>query len=242
MMEAALLKTYRTWRLYTSPERLRMRKVCGSWIRRLPPGSTVIEVGGGTAFLKSTIELAVPGVNYFSGDISPTNVTAVVLDAQELPIRSNCADAIIALEVLEHIKSPQSMVAEMSRVMRRGALAIVTVPFMFGIHDYRDYQRLTPLGFETMIQQHGLELVETVQRGGTFVAASGLFRTLLQRRIIGEPADWRAQSKRHKARWLVSTMVMTPWSLITWTALGLDRLLDPNSNSASGFFFLLRKS
>jgi SAM-dependent methyltransferase len=237
-----LLATYRGWRLYIAPERLRMRKVCREWIRHVPPGGFVLEIGGGTAFLKDTIANEVADVRYVSGDISPTNVTGIVLDATALPMASNVADAVLALEVLEHIERPEAMIGEVARVLRSGAIAIITMPFMFGVHDFRDYQRYTPLGFATLLARHGLELVETRQRGGTFVASAGLVRTLLQSAIIGQPADWRAQGRSRKVRWLIATVVMTPWSLITWTAVGLDQVLDRSSKSPPGYFFLVRKS
>lgn len=240
-MATFALALYRNWRLYIEPERLRMRKVCRQWIRRTPPGGLVLEIGGGTAFLRSTIEKAVPGVRYFSGDIAPTEATGIVLDATALPLADASADAVLALEVLEHIEQPEQMISEVARVMRDDAIGIVTVPFMFGVHDFRDYHRFTPLGFQTLLNAYGLELDEVRQRGGTFVAATGLVRTLILNSIVGKPKDWRAQGLRKKVLWVVATVVLTPWALVTWTAVGLDRLVDRSSQSPPGYFFLIRK-
>jgi SAM-dependent methyltransferase len=233
---------YRNWRLYIEPERMRMRKVCRRWIQQTRPGGLVLEIGGGTAFLRSTIEKAVPGVRYFSGDIAPTDATGIVLDATALPMADASADAVLALEVLEHIEQPEQMISEVARVMRKDAIGIVTVPFMFGVHDFRDYHRFTPLGFQTLLEEHGLELDEVAQRGGTFVAATGLVRTLILNSIVGKPKDWRAQGLRKKILWVVATVVLTPWALVTWTAVGLDRVMDRSSQSPPGYFFLFRKT
>jgi SAM-dependent methyltransferase len=238
---AFALSFYRNWRLYIEPERLRMRKVCGEWIGQTRPGGFVLEIGGGTAFLKSTIEREVPDVRYISGDIAPTNATGIVLDATALPIADSSADAVLALEVLEHIEQSEQMISEIARVMRKDALAIVTVPFMFGVHDLRDYHRFTPLGFETLLGEYGLELAEVRQRGGTFVAATGLVRTLILDTIVGKPKDWRAKGLRKKILWTVATVVLTPWTLVTWVAVGLDQALDRSSQSPPGYFFLIRK-
>jgi SAM-dependent methyltransferase len=94
---------------------------------RFRPGAFVLEVGGGTAFLRPTIERLIPDVRYVSGDISPTNVTGVVLDATALPIASERADAVLALEVLEHIERPDAMIAELGRGLVGDGLASIKV-------------------------------------------------------------------------------------------------------------------
>jgi SAM-dependent methyltransferase len=241
-LTAAALWGYRQWRLGIEPERLRMRKAVRDWIGQCAPGVRVLEVGGGTSFLRPVIEREVPGARYVSGDIAPTNNTTVVLDATALPMADGSVDAVLALEVLEHMPSPELMLAEIARVLRDDGLAIVTVPFMFGVHDFRDYFRYTPLGFGTLLERHGLELADVRQRGGTFVAATGLVRNLILNRIVGEPKDWRARGLRKKVLWLVATVVLTPWTVVTWAAMGLDGLFDRDSKSPPGYFFLCRKS
>jgi SAM-dependent methyltransferase len=236
------LRGYRHWRLFIEPERLRMRKAVRDWMRQCAPGSRVLEVGGGTSFVQTVIEREVPGAHYVSGDIAPTNNTTVVLDATALPMADASVDAVLALEVLEHMPRPERMLDEVARVLRVDGLAILTVPFMFGVHDFRDYLRFTPLGFSTLLERHGLELADTRLRGGTFVAATGLVRTLILNAIVGEPKDWRARGTRKKVLWMIATVVLTPWALITWAAMGLDGLLDRESKSPPGYFFLCRKT
>jgi SAM-dependent methyltransferase len=241
-VRSVALTGYRQWRLFIEPERLRMRKAVRIWIRQCAPGSRVLEVGGGTSFLQPVIEREVPGAHYVSGDIAPTNNTTVVLDATALPMADASVDAVLALEVLEHMPQPERMLGEVARVLRVDGMAILTVPFMFGVHDFRDYFRFTPLGFSTLLERHGLELADIRQRGGTFVAATGLVRTLILNAIVGEPKDWRARGIRKKLLWMVATVVLTPWTLITYTAMGLDGLFDQESKSPPGYFFLCRKS
>lgn len=238
---AVALSGFRKWQLYIEPERLRMRACVRRWVREWRPGSKIVEVGGGTSFLRRVIEGEVPGALYISGDIAPTNQTTVVLDATALPFATGSADAVLALEVLEHIPEPQRMIDEAARVLRPGGSLVITVPFMFGVHDFRDYHRFTPLGFTGLLEKAGLTLVDTVQRGGTFVASTGLIRQLILNTIVGNPLDWRAQGPTKKVLWLVATGVLTPWAAVTWTAYALDRTLDRSSKSPPGFFFLCRK-
>lgn len=237
------LRGYRAWRLYTEPERLWMRRCIRRWARQWPAGSTILEVGGGTSFARSAVEAEVPQSLYVSGDIAPTNSTTVVLDAAALPVADRVVDAVLALEVLEHMPDPQTLLNEAARVLRPGGRLVVTVPFMFGVHDFRDYYRYAPLGFSEMLGKCGLSLIETVQRGGTFVAATGLVRNLLLNSVVGDPNDWRAQGARKKALWLVGTAaVLTPWTPVTWAAFALDGLLDRQSKSPAGYFFLCERT
>jgi SAM-dependent methyltransferase len=49
-------------------------------------------------------------------------------DAAALPIRDRCADAVLLLDVLEHLAEPDRAIAEAHRVLRPGGVLIVSVP------------------------------------------------------------------------------------------------------------------
>lgn len=238
---SAALWLYRNWRLWIEPERLRMRRAVLHWTKDCDK-ARVLEIGGGTSFVRSRIEKQCEGVTYISSDISPTDQTDMVFDANDMPFEDGSVDVVLAMEVLEHMPDPAVTVAEVSRVLRPGGIAVVTVPFMFGVHDFRDYQRFTPLGMETLLGEHGMHVADMRRRGGTFVAASGLVRHLILTSIVGEPKDWRAQGRRKKLLWLVATGVLTPWVLVTWLAMGLDAAFDRSSANPPGYFFLCRKA
>jgi SAM-dependent methyltransferase len=232
---------YRWWRLWIEPERVKMRSVVRRWIATCAPGSRILEVGAGTSMLKSVIERHVPDVYYISGDVAPTDNSDVIFDATAIPMADAVVDAVLALEVLEHIAVPEAMLAEISRVLKPNGLAIITVPFMFGVHDFRDYHRFTPLGFATLAERCGLSVEQTALRGGTFVSATTLLRTLILNNIVGEPKDWRAQGRQKKVLWLIATAVLTPWAPVSWAAMGLDTIFDRASKSPPGYFFLCRR-
>jgi SAM-dependent methyltransferase len=236
------LRAYRHYRWFSSPERMRMRGAVRRWVRSCDMSGVLLEVGGGTSMLRTVIEREAPGVHYVSGDIAPTDATHVVLDAACAPIRDESVDAVLALEVLEHLDDPRKMIFELGRVLAPDGVLIVTVPFMYGVHDYRDYFRFTPLGFETLLAGSGLELQETDRRGGSFVAAAGLVKTMIRNKILGDPGDWRAKGARKKVLWLIVLVVELPWVPIMWLAMCMDRVFDPASKSPPGYFFLCRKT
>jgi SAM-dependent methyltransferase len=49
-------------------------------------------------------------------------------DATELPIANSCADAVLLLEVIEHVAEPERVLAEAHRVLRPGGVIIISVP------------------------------------------------------------------------------------------------------------------
>ena len=197
------------------------------WLKDSPPGTKLVEVGAGTAFMEPVLRRDIPDLLYVKGEIAPMENTTVVFDAAAFPMADASVDIVMALEVLEHMPAPQHLLDEAARVLRPGGHLVLTVPFMFGVHDLRDYYRYTPLGLRTLLEPRGLSLTETVVRGGTFVAATGLVRNLILNTIVGRPKDWRARSRTKQLRWAVSTIVLTPWTVITYLAYALDWLLGP---------------
>jgi len=49
-------------------------------------------------------------------------------DAHKLPFKANTFDAIFCLEVLEHVNSPERVLREFMRVMKKGGYGILLVP------------------------------------------------------------------------------------------------------------------
>ena len=218
-----------------------MRACVRRWIRQHRPSGVLLEIGGGTSMLRPLIEREAPGLSYLSADIAPTDATSVVLDATDLPVRDGSVDVVVALEVLEHVDEPGRMLAEIDRALGPRGLLVLTVPFMYGIHDYRDYFRFTPLGLEQLLANTGLELRETERRGGTMVSAVGLVRSMIRYRLIGDPGGWRARGLQKQATWIAITILEVPWVPLMWCAMGVDRVIDRGSHNPPGFFFLCAK-
>lgn len=77
------------------------------------------------------------GCTYVGVDISETAVRAarqagleaqVIPDTSSLPFASASFDAVLAVEVLEHLFDPRAAALEMFRVLRGGGLLLATVP------------------------------------------------------------------------------------------------------------------
>jgi ubiquinone/menaquinone biosynthesis C-methylase UbiE len=67
-----------------------------------------------------------------AGEIqAPASITAASGDATAMPFPDGTFDLVIAAEVLEHIPADQGALNEISRVLRPGGIAAVTVPAWF---------------------------------------------------------------------------------------------------------------
>jgi len=73
--------------------------------------------------------LAVAAAMAEAGEIqAPASITAATGDATRMPFPDGSFDLVIAAEVLEHIPADQGAMNEISRVLRPGGVAAVTVP------------------------------------------------------------------------------------------------------------------
>ena len=50
------------------------------------------------------------------------------LDARALPVSTGEADAVVAVETIEHLENPRAFVRELARIARPGGLVVVTTP------------------------------------------------------------------------------------------------------------------
>lgn len=95
----------------------------------------VLNVGGGPTRYR-------PHETTLNIDVFP-NVD-VVGDAHRMPFRAGAFDSLFSVAVLEHVHSPETIVAEMIRVLRPGGLLYAEVPFIFFFHGYpNDFRRYT---------------------------------------------------------------------------------------------------
>jgi len=87
-------------------------------------------------------------------------------DAENMKFEDDAFLSIICLEVIEHTTSPHALISEMYRVLETGGTLLVTVPFVFEIHDKSDYFRFTRQGLEYLFKD--FRSIEITPHGGMF--------------------------------------------------------------------------
>jgi len=95
-------------------------------------------------------------------------------DIFDLPIPDDSINTVLCTEVLEHLEYPHQAIDEFHRVLKVGGFLIMTVPFVYPVHDKYDFFRYTPMGLEFMLKDSGF-LVSKLEP----LAGSGLTFAIL---------------------------------------------------------------
>lgn len=141
----------------------------------------VVDVGCASRW----IEQALPqGCEYIGLDYPATGRNLygahpdVFADAARLPFGDESVDCIVLFEVLEHVAEPRSALAEAARVLRPGGRLLLTMPFMYPMHDEpHDYQRFTRHGLSRETEKAGLT-VKHLEGSLTAIETAGLLMCL----------------------------------------------------------------
>ena len=107
-------------------------------IQHLGPDAKILDLGAGT-------QRRAP--NVINLEIEMTPEVDIIADGHFLPFHNDTFDAVISEAVLEHVRAPNRVVAEIYRVLKPGGQICIAVPFLQGYHaSPHDYQRWTVPG------------------------------------------------------------------------------------------------
>jgi SAM-dependent methyltransferase len=163
----------------------------------------------------------------------------VIYSGDRLPFADGSFDTVLSVQVLEHTPHPAALVAEMSRVLSREGLLILTAPFQFRLHEVpHDYFRYSPHGLRQLCGDAGLELTEVHQQGSLWSVIGHKINSYLAFRVARITDLAQAMGKHgHEAPSVNRTRLWTlPWVAPSMIGLALgarvlDRLLfDPEES------------
>jgi SAM-dependent methyltransferase len=126
----------------------------------LPAGALVLDAGAGecphaTLFAHTRYIKLDRGIGDKLWDYSKVDVLG---DIGALPFRDGVFDAVVNIQVLEHLREPGTSIAEMARVLKPGAQLILTTVQCWEIHQHpNDFFRFTRYGLEYLFDKAGLE-------------------------------------------------------------------------------------
>lgn len=95
------------------------------------------------------------------------NTADLLWDGKTIPMEAGSVDSVLLTEVLEHCFTPEDVLQEAHRVMKKDGAVLATVPFLWPLHDvpYDEY-RYTPFSLEKLFQNSGFSRIEITALGG----------------------------------------------------------------------------
>jgi len=96
--------------------------------------------------------------------------------AYDIPAEDGEFDSAICTAVLEHLEEPELALKECHRVLKRGGVAIYSVPFIWHLHEEpRDFYRFSKYGLKHLFEKVGFEIIEIKALSGFWVTFGQLF-------------------------------------------------------------------
>jgi SAM-dependent methyltransferase len=159
-------------KLFPTAHRILVEKVIRRELPKLKGRILVIGAGSNPygSFLDASAQVVVTDIRDDFGVIDQ------IVDAHDMPFDDSFFDAVLAIEVVEHLADPAMAIREFHRVLRCGGRAIISIPFMFHIHaDPEDYQRFTQSGIRKICQK--FSNITIIPIGGRGAVISDLLTT-----------------------------------------------------------------
>jgi SAM-dependent methyltransferase len=142
-----------------------------SAVRRIfERGGLVVDIGGGLRIDEARGDKADPKrvamfgkyltdarVQYKVTDYTAQYHPDFVEDIHQLSFANDSIDSLFCLAVLEHVYDPKKACEELTRVLKKGGLGLIYVPFMYRYHanvteDYKDYYRYSKDGIGYLLR------------------------------------------------------------------------------------------
>jgi SAM-dependent methyltransferase len=154
----------------------------------------VLDIGAGTGFGRRFLDEEqtqyIPTDLRSARDSSDPLITRrgqkpeVLCSGYELPFRDCCFDVVMAHSLLEHVRRPEGILAEASRVLAQNGTLVISVPFCFPVHGFPDdFKRWTCEGLKLEVERVGFEAANAVPLGNSFYSLALNFNLLLRHQL-----------------------------------------------------------
>jgi len=153
-----------------------------STLKEIPTGSRILDAGAGELQYKSLCS----HLNYVSQDFAQYDGEGdgkglqtgawgqteldIVSDITAIPEPDESFDAIMCIEVFEHLPEPIKAIKEFSRLLKPGGHLIITAPFCSLTHfaPYHFYTGFNRYFYEEHLSKNEFKIVDLVENGNYF--------------------------------------------------------------------------
>jgi len=137
----------------------------------------VLDVGGVREAQRGAFRLDGFGGACLAVNVSVSKRPHIAADGARLPFADGQFDTVLCSEVLEHVESPDPVLAEIFRVLSPKGLLLATVPFLYPIRmDPGDFGRRTGEQWRNALTRLGFTQIEITPQGGFLAIAADMFR------------------------------------------------------------------
>lgn len=92
------------------------------------------------------------GHTYVGCDFRAGKGVDLILDVEDIMLKSDSVGTVICVDTLEHVKNVYKATSEFHRILTTGGLLVLVSVMNFPIHEYPfDYWRFTPTAFELLL-------------------------------------------------------------------------------------------
>lgn len=125
-------------------------------VDRLPEQAVLLDVGAGHGDFAEIFD----GRQSILLDVFPYPEIDIVCDlTQAVPFRPGSFDAVVLMNVLEHVYDSRALFSSVKTLLKPGGVFVVAIPFLLKVHQAPyDFVRYTHFSLERLGQEFGLEL------------------------------------------------------------------------------------
>ena len=125
-------------------------------VARLNPDALILDVGAGRGDFADLFE----NRNYLALDVYPYPEVDIVCDLTQVnPFRPQSFDAILLMNVMEHVYDTRALLGSLAEMLRPGGVILVAIPFLVKIHQAPiDFVRYTHYALQRLGDGAGLQV------------------------------------------------------------------------------------
>ncbi|MHC1716410.1 MAG: class I SAM-dependent methyltransferase [Candidatus Dojkabacteria bacterium] len=151
-------------------------------LHKIPKGSKILDAGAGELQYKKYCK----HLDYVSQDFAQYNGEGdgkglqtenwnnskldIVSDIIEIPVKKNSFDAVMCIEVLEHLPYPNLAIKEFQRILKKGGKLILTAPFCSLTHfaPYHFSSGFNKYWYLKILEDNGFAILNMEYNGNYF--------------------------------------------------------------------------